>query len=370
MKSARKTRSKKVRHTRVSLVKSAPQETTPTSVWISEEGKQALAEYGRGASHELANCLGTVVGELDFGLTSSDPLVRYRAMTVALAAAEKALTLARNLSYFATHSKLDIRRSDLSQLLLDTVELVEKDYKNRRIKVSVLVEASCHLPVDPGAIQQVLLNLFSRAAETMPQGGKLTVTLKQSSDHVEILCSDTGVGIASIAKGSPFNDQQDSRPLSSSLSVAKSLVEAHGGELHIRSEFGAGTVYGVILPYEPQDEKGSRYVEARRCRRIESALPVEVSFAGQSPFLSELKSLSVRGCFIAVPNAHLAKLPDENKMGSLRIYYYQDQVLDIVRCRIASRSVHGGQTGLGVEFLDYDAKTRKLLTAIVKSHAF
>jgi hypothetical protein len=71
-----------------------------------------------------------------------------------------------------------------------------------------------------------------------------------------------------------------------------------------------------------------------------------------------------------VPNAHLAKLPDENKMGSLRIYYYQDQVLDIVRCRIASRSVHGGQTGLGVEFLDYDAKTRKLLTAIVKSHAF
>jgi anti-sigma regulatory factor (Ser/Thr protein kinase) len=336
---------------------------------------EKLISFCRAASHELGNVLGTIVGELDYGLTNTNTLVRYRAMNVALAAAERAISLARNLSYFAVHPKLDLRPLDISQLVMDTVEIVEKDLRNRHIKFNVLVEAARMVVVDSGAMQQVLLNLFRRASETMPQGGKLTVSMRQAGSKVEISCTDTGVGIPIERLDAILNPDMQN-PLENvlqmqglELAVAKTLVERQGGDLRIQSSPGEGTTYTLGFPYDPQANRPQGYTEHRKFRRVKTALPVEVSFDGKSPFMSEIQTLSVKGCSVALLEGG-AKLPAIHSTGALRIYYYQDQVLDIAKCRIANHSNNGGSAGVGIEFLEFDSRARKLLEAIVKSHSY
>jgi hypothetical protein len=340
----------------------------------SDEAQLQL--FCKAASHELGNVLGTIVGELDYGLTNTNTLVRYRAMNVALAAAERAISLARNLAYFAIHPKVSLSPIDVSQLLMDTVEMVEKDLKNRHIKFNVLVEASRMLVIDPGALQQVLLNLFRRASETMPQGGKLTVGMRQHGSKVEITCSDTGVGIpqervaAILTPDLQAHADEPFQVQDLELAVAKTLVEKQGGTLKITSAPGQGTTFAIHFPFDPVVNGARGFTEHRKFRRVKTNLPVEVSFSNQSPFLSEIQTLSIQGCFVALLEGETAKLPPVDSTGALRIYYYQDQVLDIAKCRIANHTKNGGRAGVGIEFLEIDSRARKLLEAIVKSHSF
>lgn len=347
--------------------------TTPARARAAEDDQ--LTSFCRAASHELGNVLGTIVGELDYGLTNTNTLVRYRAMNVALAAAERAISLARNLSYFAVHPKLEMRPLDLSQLVMDTVEIVEKDLRNHHIKFNVLVEAARTVTVDPGAVQQVLLNLFRRASETMPQGGKLTVGMRQHGNKIELTCTDTGVGIPQerldaiqlpdvSASGTPLQVQD------LELAVAKTLVERQGGTIQIHSASGEGTTYTLIFPFDPQANRPQGFTEHRRFRRVKTNLPVEVSFDHQNPFLSEIQTLSTKGCFVAVVDSEGTKLPAIDSTGTLRIHYYQDQVLDIAKCRIANHTRNGTTVGVGIEFIEVDSRARKLLEAIVKSHSY
>jgi hypothetical protein len=319
--------------------------------------------------------LGTIVGELDYGLTNTNTLVRYRAMNVALAAAERAISLARNLSYFAVHHKLDLQALDFSQLMMDTVEIVEKDLRNRHIKFNVLIEAARTVTMDAGAMQQVLLNLFRRASETMPQGGKLTVGMRQLGNKLEISCSDTGVGIPQERLDAilPPDLSTVESPLQVQdleLAVAKTLVERQGGTLKIQSTSGVGTTYTLLFPFDPQISRSSSFTEHRRFRRVRTNLPVEVSFDQQSPFLSEIQTLSTKGCSVALLEGEGVKLPAIESTGTLRIHYYQDQVLDIAKCRIANHTRTAKSVGLGIEFLEIDSRARKLLEAIVKSHSY
>ncbi len=347
----------------------------PRETGTMTEAEQILS-FCRAASHELGNVLGTIVGELDYGLTNTNTLVRYRAMNVALAAAERAISLARNLSYFAVHPKLEIQATDLSQLIMDTIEMVEKDLRNRHIKFNVLVEAARTVEVDPPSVQQVLLNLFRRASETMPQGGNLTVGMRQHGSKLEISLSDTGVGIPQERLDALLTTELTDRngPLQVQdleLTVAKTLVERQGGTLKIQSIAGEGTTYKLLFPFDPQATRsGKNFTELRRFRRVHTNLAVEVSFDRQSPFLSEIQTLSTKGCFIAVMDTQSTRLPPIESTGSLRIHYYQDQVLDIAKCRIANHTRNGRTVGIGIEFIEVDSRSRKLLDAIVKSHSF
>ena len=207
-------------------------------------------------------------------------------MSVALSAAERAMNLARNLRYFAVHTRLDVQTADVSQLLLDTVDMLEKDLETHNIKLSVLAEATAYATVDSGAVQQILLNLITNAIHAMPLGGKLTLSLRQLNATIEICCSDTGVGIAAEHIDKVFEPYFATRQggISESqglgLAVAKALVEAHGGEIQVESNPSSGTTFTVLLPAITDSPKPTPFGEKRRFRRVNVTLPVEVTLDG------------------------------------------------------------------------------------------
>lgn len=333
-----------------------------------------LRKFCTVTSHELGNVLGALVGELDFGLSSTTPEVRSQAMEVALGAAERALTLARNLRYFAIHTRLDVHTVDLSQLVLDSLDIVEKEFEKKGIELAVFVDAATFTTADAGAIQQVVLNLLSNAGFAMASGGKLTLTLRQQPRTLELVVADTGVGIPATELEhifEPYFFAEGRTPkegLGLGLAVTKALVEAHGGEISVESTVGEGTAFTIALPFDPSIPRPMPFAEKRRYRRVNASFPVEIAFAGsKETFRTELITLSVGGCFVLLPDG-ASRMPEANVNLSLRIFYYGKEVIEIPQARVANLCRIGLKSGMGVEFIDAGPKAKKVLTALVKSH--
>ncbi len=348
---------------------------TPPSSGESYNAEKHLRKFCTVTSHELSNVLGALVGELDFALTHNSPTIRQRAMEVALEAAARAQTLALNLRYFAVHTRLDVHTVDLSQLVLDTLDIVEKDLEKTGVKLSVLVDAGTFATADSGAVQQVVLNLLTNAGYAMPSGGKLSITLKQLPKSIELRITDTGEGIAADKIDHIFepyffaHDRGPAESLGLGLAVSKALVEAHGGELNVESTEEEGTTFTMCLPFDPGLPRPNPFAEKRKHRRVNASLPVIVGMEGtRETFRTELITLSIGGCFILLPDG-ASRLPEANALLSVQIFHYGNQVVDIPKARIVNLCRVGLNSGMGVEFLEVTPKAKKVLEALVKSHA-
>lgn len=110
--------------------------------------------------------------------------------------------------------------------------------------------------VDPAALEQLLANLVSNAVNYTPDGGRVELKVESVGDHVSIQVSDTGIGIPSAELPKIFNDfyrAQNARRFREEgtglgLSIVRTIVEAHGGEIDVKSEVGLGTTFAVVLP--------------------------------------------------------------------------------------------------------------------------
>ena len=103
---------------------------------------------------------------------------------------------------------------------------------------------------DPNQINQVLLNLLLNAIQAMEKPGAIHVSLRQDHESALITVADEGKGI------SPENLDNIFRPFFTTkghgtglgLSLARRIVEAHGGSIRVRSQVGKGTQFEVRLP--------------------------------------------------------------------------------------------------------------------------
>jgi signal transduction histidine kinase len=105
--------------------------------------------------------------------------------------------------------------------------------------------------IDPHRIRQVLGNLISNALDQMPEGGALSMTARRESGQVVIEVADSGPGIPPDRLEQVFQrfaKSSDSTGSGLGLSIARDLVEAHGGTLDAGNRPEGGAVFTVRLP--------------------------------------------------------------------------------------------------------------------------
>jgi cell cycle sensor histidine kinase DivJ len=114
---------------------------------------------------------------------------------------------------------------------------------------------SLEAEADRRAVKQIAFNLISNALKFTPRGGAVTVTARPDGEVLEIIVSDTGVGISpqDLARiGRPFEQAGDAEQRQAGSGLGLSLVRAfarlHGGEMTIDSALGAGTTVTVRIP--------------------------------------------------------------------------------------------------------------------------
>jgi len=113
------------------------------------------------------------------------------------------------------------------------------------------------MTVDPDRLSQALGNLLSNAIKYTPEGGMVSFAAEVKSQEMHIAVIDNGVGIRPEELESVFDPfYRSSEPrrfpqgLGLGLTIARDLVEAHGGTLTISSQLGEGSIFTITLPLE------------------------------------------------------------------------------------------------------------------------
>ena len=113
---------------------------------------------------------------------------------------------------------------------------------------------------DDYEIERCIVNLVSNAAKFTPEGGNITITIKDLDDKVMISVLDTGVGIEEKYHKTIFDrfnqvDNDESKGGSGlGLSITSKIVELHKGEIYVESKGGEGSNFVIILPVDPNKE--------------------------------------------------------------------------------------------------------------------
>ncbi len=153
--------------------------------------------------------------------------------------------------------KMVIQPEDIAELINQTVIAVQAQASAKGLSVSIdLPDELPSVNIDSQRIGQVLLNLLENALAHTGKGDAVTVTAREQGKWVEVTVSDTGEGIPSEDLPNIFDrfyrvDKSRTRATGSSglgLTIARRLVEAHGGKINAQSEPGKGSRFYFTIP--------------------------------------------------------------------------------------------------------------------------
>ena len=151
---------------------------------------------------------------------------------------------------------LDSRPVDLASIVADAVEAARPAADEKPLELELETGSALVVDGDRGRLGQLLDNLVSNAVKFTPAGGRVSVRASASNGHVELSVADTGMGIPDEEQGKLFQRFFRSARASElaipgtglGLTIAKAIVDAHGGSIACRSTEGQGTTFSVELP--------------------------------------------------------------------------------------------------------------------------
>ncbi|MFN8492230.1 MAG: ATP-binding protein [Caldilineaceae bacterium] len=211
-------------------------------------------------AHELRNPLTVVAGYIE-GMRDG-----------VLAATPARLTVIYNEIEHLQHLVEDLRTlslADAGELGLQPqptppallLERVADRYQHQATQQQVTLEVAApdalpFLLVDEERMVQVLSNLVGNALRYTPAGGKIYLTAQTTGDNITLVVQDTGTGIAAADLPHIFERfyradharQGDDGSSGLGLAIVKSLVEAHGGGIHVASTVGQGSAFTISIP--------------------------------------------------------------------------------------------------------------------------
>ena len=153
--------------------------------------------------------------------------------------------------------KLVCQAEGIGELIKQTVAGLQVQATTKGLSVSVdLPDTLPAVNIDSRRISQVLRNLLENALAHTAEGGTISVTARQQERWVEVSVIDTGEGIPAEDLPNIFErfyrvDKSRARATGGSglgLTIAKRLVEAHGGKIEAQSELGKGSCFSFTVP--------------------------------------------------------------------------------------------------------------------------
>lgn len=225
---------------------------------------QQLQQFTADASHELRTPIAGILSHAQVGLMEPiDPQEQHDRLTTIAAVAESMGLLVGQLLFLARHdaqlSPQMLRPLDLVQLIQPLVEREQAQGQAQQQTLRWTLPPSLVVLAEPDLLRQAITNLLTNAHRYTPQGGAIAVRLSVSNRWALLEVQDDGMGIGAADLPSIFDrfyraDQARSRQTGGfglGLAITRQIVEAHGGEITVKSRTGEGSTFTVRLPLSP-----------------------------------------------------------------------------------------------------------------------
>jgi PAS domain S-box-containing protein len=214
---------------------------------------EAIGRLAGGVAHDFNNIMTAVLGYAQIAteiIPAESPA--QDDLKEILRAARRASELTRQLLAFARRQVTQPKVVDLNLLVEESGKLLERLLGEDVLVSTRLAPGLPPVRVDPGQVEQVLVNLSVNARDAMPEGGTLTIATGQDGAEVWLDVIDTGVGIPLEHQGvifEPFfTTKEQGKGTGLGLATCYGIVRQAGGRIEITSVVGEGSRFRVILP--------------------------------------------------------------------------------------------------------------------------
>jgi signal transduction histidine kinase len=246
---------------------------------IQEEADQLRQEFFASVSHELRTPLTSIIGYTDLLLAGEAGELTERQQTfleVTQRNARRELRLVNDLLFVSRigTGEFTIERgeADLCLLVRDCIDATRPAAEKKGIELSHVSTGAPLCAGDRDRLAQLLDNLVSNAIKFTPVGGRVEVRLSTDDDRLLLDVINTGSFIPSGERDRIFDRfyraqstaKQVVPGIGLGLAISKAIVDAHHGEIRVRSDEDAGTTFRVVLPAnaEQPESAGARAARA------------------------------------------------------------------------------------------------------------
>jgi PAS domain S-box-containing protein len=229
---------------------------------------QAIGQLAGGVAHDFNNLLTVILGHADLGLTSMNLDEELNASFLEIQkAGRQAASLTQQLLAFSRRQILQPKVLDLNQIIVEMKDMLRRLIGENINLVITLGQPLDLVKVDPGQMQQVIMNLAINARDAMERGGTLTIetqmvgfdpavasanTAIQPGSYLLLTVADTGVGMDEETMShifEPFFTTKDkSKGTGLGLATTHGIITQSGGHIEVISQPDCGCTFNVYLP--------------------------------------------------------------------------------------------------------------------------
>ena len=229
---------------------------------------EAIGQLAGGVAHDFNNLLTAVLTSCELlgdELPADSP--HAEDLHTICSAAQHGAELTRKLLAFSRRQPLEVRKVSLAVVANDFLAVARRVVPED-LDVAVRIDVpETTVNADPGAIEQILMNLVTNARDATPAGGRIVIEVGRRAldeeyrrtygwgrpgDYVTLTVSDTGCGMDAATQRRIFEPFFTTKPVGQGtglgMSMVYGLVKEHDGFVHVYSEVGHGTTVRVYFP--------------------------------------------------------------------------------------------------------------------------
>jgi PAS domain S-box-containing protein len=235
---------------------------------IHSQKMEAIGALTGGVAHDFNNLLMVIIGNLDLlgDFVSSDPDAK-ELLESSLTAATSGADLAKSLLAFGRKQALHPEQIDINGLMVEQVQLLKRTLGENIVISLNVANDGCQVVADTSQLCCAIMNLALNARDAMPNGGTLTIEVRntvfsadevreyeglQPGEYAVVSISDTGQGIASTDIRRIFEPffttKEVGKGTGLGLSMVYGFVKQSGGMIKVTSELGKGATFTMYLP--------------------------------------------------------------------------------------------------------------------------